>query len=145
MGWSRAPFQAQGNSNPMLKPGKPLYCRVFYLTFVHTKFDHLHLASSGVARVAFPVSSFHLQAAEELEAPELVFFVMDALVCLAMLDFCELVERDFILLKDPRCYNDGYLNTQIVRRELNIVMEIDLRVEREIVETGEREKGVSTY
>lgn len=52
-----------------------------------------------MARVAFPVSSFHLQAAEELDAPELVFFVMDALVCLAMLDFCELVERDFILLK----------------------------------------------
>ncbi|RWR89929.1 7-deoxyloganetin glucosyltransferase-like protein [Cinnamomum micranthum f. kanehirae] len=143
MGWSRAPFKAHGNSNPMLKPGKLLYRRVFYITFVNTKFNHLHLVGSRVAWVAFGVSSFHLRAAEELGAPGLVFFLMDALVSLAMLDFCELVERDIILLKGPRCYNDGYLNTQIVCGELNIVMEIDLRVEREIVETREREKGVS--
>ncbi|XXG61200.1 hypothetical protein AAC387_Pa04g2914 [Persea americana] len=166
MGWSRALFQGQGNTKPMLKPGNLLYCGGFYITFIHTQLDNLGLlgsrgpddvngldylqfqttpdgllpafdqngtqdisvlcgfigrpipcfpfqrvqikldGASNVARVTCVVWSFPTVAAEELGAPGLAFLVMSASIAFGSLDFCKLVERGFISLKEGHCNGD---------------------------------------
>ncbi|RWR89927.1 7-deoxyloganetin glucosyltransferase-like protein [Cinnamomum micranthum f. kanehirae] len=100
--------------------------------------------ASNVARVTCVVWSFPTLAAEELGAPGLVFLVMSASISFGSLNFCKLVERGFIPLKDPSCYNDGSLNTQILILQRYIAMEIEMHVERELLDRDEgkrQEKG----
>ncbi|CDO97432.1 unnamed protein product [Coffea canephora] len=73
--------------------------------------------SSDSPRVSCIVSdgvmSFTLQAAEELNIPEVVFFTISACGFMGYLHYAELVARGYVPLKDESWLTNGYLDTTI--------------------------------
>ncbi|OVA18812.1 UDP-glucuronosyl/UDP-glucosyltransferase [Macleaya cordata] len=73
--------------------------------------------SSDVPNVTCIVSdgvmSFTLQAAEELDIPEVVFFTTSACGFIGYVYYAELVKRGYVPLKDESYLTNGYLDTPI--------------------------------
>ncbi|XP_022861223.1 7-deoxyloganetin glucosyltransferase-like [Olea europaea var. sylvestris] len=59
------------------------------------------------------VMSFTLDAAEQLDIPEVVFFTTSACGFMAYCHYAELVTRGYFPLKDESCITNGYLDTKL--------------------------------
>ncbi|KAL3538665.1 hypothetical protein ACH5RR_002031 [Cinchona calisaya] len=97
---------------PALCDSIPKNCLVPFLNLIENLND---LPDSP--RVSCIVSdgamSFTLQAAEELNIPEVVFFTTSACGFMGYLHFAELIARGYVPLKDESWMTNGYLDTTI--------------------------------
>ncbi|RZC64487.1 hypothetical protein C5167_008183 [Papaver somniferum] len=126
-----APFPTQGQINPMLKLAKLLHHKGFYVTFVNTEHNHQSLLNSrgpDSLRISLPYAippaklciiaggwmSFTLDAAEELDIPEILSWTPSGCGFMAFMHYKDLIENGLTPLKEESQLPNGYLdNTKV--------------------------------